>query len=64
MPALVESDHCEVIIFASVIASILVVCLFIMVVILRKKLLKCLHYAPVQHQQQQLQQFEPGEFKS
>ncbi|XP_021939670.1 uncharacterized protein LOC110839601 isoform X2 [Zootermopsis nevadensis] len=59
MPALVESDHCEVIIFASVIASILVVCLFIMVVILRKKLLKCLHYAPVQHQQQQLQQFEP-----
>jgi hypothetical protein len=63
MPALEEGGYSAVTVFALVFSSLVALCFCILVVILRRNIRECLHYAPVQQQQLQSQPLVPGEFQ-
>jgi hypothetical protein len=46
-PVLAEGDQCVTVILGSVFSILAILCFCILLFIMRKKLVKCLHYAPV-----------------
>ena len=46
-PVLEEGDPCVTVVLASVFSVLVILCFCILLFIMRKKLVKCLHYAPV-----------------
>jgi hypothetical protein len=46
-PVIAEGDQCVPVILATVFSILVILCFFILLFIMRKKLVKCLHYAPV-----------------
>ena len=46
-PVVAEGDHCVTVVLASVFSILVLLCFCILLFIMRKKLVKCLDYAPV-----------------
>jgi len=58
-PVLEEGDQCVTVVLASVFSVLVILCFCILLFIMRKKLVKCLHYTPVRPRSYPLM---PGKF--